>query len=281
MNQLHKELEAGHIVPVVYSPDTFASNIEGNLDHFIARNTGLVPLQRYWFQHSKRSIEEFYIENIGKTAPNWHLVSQLFLSGPALLTLWHGENAIEKTAKIKGKSHPAIAQANTIRSGFWIDNPVCNLVHVSDDIEQAMRELRIIGRLDEPLGLGNIESKPVPLFSKNKHSPTSIRHSGIILFYRLVKMIALTRFGQEIREMSFPNKGDAKQVYSSLKSHLSNEIQENSLQEIAHSYFNGDTDLVKKTNNLLPLNVWQEFILTCGISAADKWNDKNNDKTIR
>ncbi|MHB1646621.1 MAG: nucleoside-diphosphate kinase [bacterium] len=93
-----------------------------------------------WFQHNDMSIIKFYQNSIPDNAPHLHLIQKLFTYSKILVTFWEGEDVFNKLQKIKGASHPADAREGTIRSSFFCDNSITNLVHTSDNSEEMLNK---------------------------------------------------------------------------------------------------------------------------------------------
>ncbi|HLQ40089.1 MAG TPA: nucleoside-diphosphate kinase [Tetragenococcus sp.] len=77
-----------------------------------------------------------------------HLVKESFfpdllaymLSGPVILLVFEGENAVSKVRKMVGSTDPLEAQAGTIRADFAL-NKTKNLIHASDSTDSAWTEI--------------------------------------------------------------------------------------------------------------------------------------------
>ena len=63
-------------------------------------------------------------------------------SGPVMLMVLSGENAITRNREIMGSTDPAEAAEGTIRK-LWGDNKGENAVHGSDSPESAQREIAL------------------------------------------------------------------------------------------------------------------------------------------
>jgi len=271
MRNLYDDINLKKIIPIIYSPDVFRSKIEGNIDIFIAKNTKLIPIHRRWVSHTNKSIEKFYSNNVGKTVPNWHLVSHLFMSGPVLVTLWYGDNVFEQFQKIKGSSHPANANKKTIRSSFWCDNPICNLIHSSDDANETFRELEILG-LTTVVKNNEITISAKPLFCIENNPTTTIEHSAIITFHKIIFRILNTIYNVKCNYHVLPLSGDSFDTFSELKKelHLLSDPHP-SLKKCIQLYFNGDGDAIDRLFDILPLTDWEKFIVECGVETMDMW----------
>jgi len=128
----------------VYGPEVARSGLTSELDQFIAREGRLEPDNRFFAVHSRSSIEAFYSLAGSTHAKHWPLVLDLFDMRPVCATLWIGDEALSYLQSLKGKAQPAQSAKGTIRSRFYCDNPVTNLVHVSDSESLMREELRIL-----------------------------------------------------------------------------------------------------------------------------------------
>ena len=87
---------------------------------------------------SREKAEGFYIEH--KDRPFFQSLVQFMTSGPVLLMVLEGENAVALNREIMGATDPAKAAAGTIRKDF-ADSIEANAVHGSDSAQSAEREI--------------------------------------------------------------------------------------------------------------------------------------------
>ena len=62
------------------------------------------------------------------------------ISGPVVVTVLEGNNAMQKNRDLMGATNPAEAEAGTIRADF-ADSIDANAVHGSDSVENAINEI--------------------------------------------------------------------------------------------------------------------------------------------
>jgi nucleoside-diphosphate kinase len=86
----------------------------------------------------KSKAEGFYAEH--KDRPFFGSLVQFMTSGPCLLMVLEGENAVAKNREIMGATDPAKAAPGTIRKDF-AQSIEANSVHGSDSPESAKREI--------------------------------------------------------------------------------------------------------------------------------------------
>lgn len=89
---------------------------------------------------SKSKCEEFYAEH--KARPFFGELVSFMTSGPVLLMVLSGENAVAKNREIMGATDPKKATVGTIRAKFG-DNVGENAVHGSDSLASASREIAL------------------------------------------------------------------------------------------------------------------------------------------
>lgn len=75
-------------------------------------------------------------------------ILEFFTSGPIIAMVWEGENIITVARRLVGKTHPEDAEPGSIRGDFC-SGKGRNLVHASDSIDSADREIAIWFRKDE------------------------------------------------------------------------------------------------------------------------------------
>jgi len=87
---------------------------------------------------SKEKAEGFYIEH--KDRPFFSSLVRFMTSGPVLLMVLEGENAVAMNREIMGATDPAKANPGTLRKDF-ADSIEANAVHGSDSTKSAEREI--------------------------------------------------------------------------------------------------------------------------------------------
>lgn len=87
---------------------------------------------------TQEQAQGFYAEHEGK--PFYQELVEYMTSGPVVLQVLEGDNAISKNREIMGATNPAEAAPGTIRAEF-ADSMTANAVHGSDSPESARREV--------------------------------------------------------------------------------------------------------------------------------------------
>ncbi len=99
-----------------------------------------------FMQISRELASEHYGEHEGK--PFYEPLIEYITSGPVLAMVIEGENAIEAIRKLVGKTNPQDADPGTIRGDF-AQMTGRNIIHASDSMESAVREISLFFRPDE------------------------------------------------------------------------------------------------------------------------------------
>lgn len=121
----------------IIKPDAVAKNVIGQIYSRFEAN-GLRIVAAKMLQLTKEQAEGFYAEHKERGFFN-DLVS-FMISGPVIMQVLEGENAVLKNREIMGATNPKDAAPGTIRADFAssIDE---NAVHGSDATETAKREI--------------------------------------------------------------------------------------------------------------------------------------------
>lgn len=99
---------------------------------------GLRPVAMKLVQMSKHTAEGFYA--VHKARPFFDSLCTFMSSGPAVVLVLQGDNAIKKNRELMGATDPAKADAGTIRKAHGA-NIEFNAVHGSDSPETAQFEI--------------------------------------------------------------------------------------------------------------------------------------------
>lgn len=89
-------------------------------------------------QLSRQEAEEFYA--IHREKPFYNELVDMMISGPVVVQVLQGENAIEKNRKVMGATDPQKAEEGTIRKDYGISIGE-NAVHGSDAPDTAQTEI--------------------------------------------------------------------------------------------------------------------------------------------
>ncbi|NNM44316.1 MAG: nucleoside-diphosphate kinase [Chlamydiae bacterium] len=121
----------------IIKPDAVENNHVGAiLDRF--EKAGLHIAAAKMVHLSQRQAEEFYA--IHKERPFFRDLVNFMISGPVLISVLEGENAVKKNRDIMGATNPKDAAPGTIRKDFAVSIDK-NAVHGSDSLENAKVEI--------------------------------------------------------------------------------------------------------------------------------------------
>lgn len=121
----------------IIKPDAVSNNVVGDI---VSRfeNAGLKVIAMRMERLSQERAKGFYAEHDGK--PFFKDLVSFMTSGPVVLQVLEGENAIVRNRELMGSTNPEEAEQGTIRADFAksID---ANAVHGSDSPASAIREI--------------------------------------------------------------------------------------------------------------------------------------------
>jgi nucleoside-diphosphate kinase len=121
----------------IIKPDAVAKNVIGQI---LARfeKAGLKVVAAKMVHLSRNDAEGFYAVHKGR--PFYNDLVGFMISGPVMVQVLEGENAILKNRDLMGATDPKKAAAGTIRADF-AQSIDANAVHGSDAPETAMAEI--------------------------------------------------------------------------------------------------------------------------------------------
>ncbi len=121
----------------IIKPDATKRNITGAINKIIEDNNFIIIAQKR-IQLSKEKAEGFYF--VHKEKPFFNDLIEYMTSGPVIVQVLQGKNAVTEYRKIMGATNPANAEEGTIRNKFAL-NIQENSVHGSDSEENAKKEI--------------------------------------------------------------------------------------------------------------------------------------------
>lgn len=121
----------------IIKPDAVGKNVIGQIyTRFEEQNLRIIASKMK--QLSRLEAEGFYA--VHKERPFFQELVNFMISGPVMIQVLEGENAVSKHREIMGATNPSDAAAGTIRKDF-ADSMSENAVHGSDSLENAAIEI--------------------------------------------------------------------------------------------------------------------------------------------
>jgi len=121
----------------IIKPDAVAKNVVGKiLDRFETAGLRIAATKK--IQLSKVDAEAFYAVHAER--PFFGELVEFMISGPVVVTVLEGDNAMAKNRDLMGATNPKEAEAGTIRADF-AESIDANAVHGSDSVENAINEI--------------------------------------------------------------------------------------------------------------------------------------------
>ena len=122
----------------IIKPDAVEKNVIGEI-YSRFEKAGLKIVASKMKQLSKAEAEGFYA--VHKERPFFSALVEFMISGPVMIQVLEGDNAIAKNRELMGATNSKEAEAGTIRADF-ADSIDANAVHGSDAPETAAQEIR-------------------------------------------------------------------------------------------------------------------------------------------
>ena len=121
----------------IIKPDAVKKNVIGKIiSRFEGANLRVVAARMTHL--SRKEAEGFYA--VHRERPFFKDLVEFMISGPVLIQVLEGENAIAKNRELMGATDPKKAAKGTIRADF-ADSIDANAVHGSDSPETARKEI--------------------------------------------------------------------------------------------------------------------------------------------
>lgn len=121
----------------IVKPDAVGKNVIGQIyTRFESNGLRIVAAKMVWL--SRREAEGFYA--VHRDRPFFKDLVDFMVSGPVMVQVLEGENAIAKNRELMGATDPQKADKGTIRADF-ADSIDANAVHGSDSAENAAIEI--------------------------------------------------------------------------------------------------------------------------------------------
>jgi nucleoside-diphosphate kinase len=132
----------------IIKPDATRRNLTGKINAKF-EDAGLRIVAQKRTRLSRAQAEGFYA--VHKDRPFFNDLCSFMISGPVVLQVLEGENAVARNREIMGATNPANAAPGTIRKEF-AESIEANSVHGSDSLENAKSEIAFFFKDNEIVG---------------------------------------------------------------------------------------------------------------------------------
>lgn len=129
----------------IIKPDAVAKNVVGDI-YSRFEKAGLRVIAARMEHMTRAEAEGFY--DVHRERPFFKALVDFMISGPVMIQVLEGDNAVAKHRDIMGATDPKKAEAGTIRADF-ADSIDENAVHGSDSLDNAAREISYFFRITE------------------------------------------------------------------------------------------------------------------------------------
>jgi len=121
----------------IIKPDAVKKGVIGKIiDRFESNGFRIAAMKKV--QLSEQDAAEFYA--VHKERPFFGELVEFMTSGPVVVMVLEGENAVAKNRELMGATNPKEAAPGTIRADF-AESIDANAVHGSDSLENAKTEI--------------------------------------------------------------------------------------------------------------------------------------------
>lgn len=121
----------------IIKPDAVKKNVIGKIiDRFESNGLRIAAMKK--LQLSQADAEQFYA--VHSERPFFKDLVEFMISGPVVVMVLEGENAVAKNRELMGATNPKEAAPGTIRADF-AESIEANAVHGSDSLENAKKEI--------------------------------------------------------------------------------------------------------------------------------------------
>ena len=121
----------------IIKPDAVKKNVIGEI-YSRFEKAGLKIVQSQMISLTQEEAEGFY--EVHKDRPFFNDLVSFMISGPVMIQVLEGDNAVYLNRELMGATNPKEADAGTIRADF-ADSIDANAVHGSDSLENAAIEI--------------------------------------------------------------------------------------------------------------------------------------------
>jgi nucleoside-diphosphate kinase len=132
----------------IIKPDASRRNLIGAITKML-EEAGLRVVASKRIRMTREQAEGFYA--VHKERPFYSSLVEFMTSGPVVVQVLEGENAVQRNRDVMGATNPADAAEGTIRKTY-AESIEANSVHGSDSDENAKVEIDFFFRPDEIVG---------------------------------------------------------------------------------------------------------------------------------
>jgi nucleoside-diphosphate kinase len=132
----------------IIKPDATARNLTGKIITCL-EEAGLRVIAQKRIRMTTKQAEGFYA--VHRERPFFGDLLRFMTSGPLVVQVLEGENAVARNREVMGATNPEQAAAGSIRKQFG-ENVERNSVHGSDSVENAKTEIAFFFNEDEIVG---------------------------------------------------------------------------------------------------------------------------------
>ena len=132
----------------IIKPDATRRNLTGEVNARLEKGGLRIVAQRR-IRLSREDAERFY--GVHRERPFFSDLCSFMTSGPVVVQVLEGENAVARNREIMGATNPADAAPGTIRKDF-AESIEANSVHGSDSVENAATEIAFFFSEDQIVG---------------------------------------------------------------------------------------------------------------------------------
>jgi nucleoside-diphosphate kinase len=132
----------------IIKPDATRRNLTGGVTKML-EDAGLRVVASKRIHMTKEQAEGFYA--VHKERPFFGDLVSFMISGPVVVQVLEGENAVLKNREVMGATNPANAEEGTIRKTY-AESIEANSVHGSDSLENANIEIAYFFQPEEIVG---------------------------------------------------------------------------------------------------------------------------------
>ena len=132
----------------IIKPDATRRNLTGAITMML-ENAGLRVVASKRIHMTREQAEGFY--GVHRERPFFNDLVSFMISGPVVVQVLEGENAVARNREVMGATNPANAEEGTIRKTH-AESIEANSVHGSDSDENAKIEIDFFFKADEIVG---------------------------------------------------------------------------------------------------------------------------------